>query len=61
MTPDRYDPQGQPEVVHLTPPIGDETLPCCGEPTLRLPLGHRLTSDPERVTCKGKSSTEGEQ
>lgn len=61
MTPNRNDAQGQPEVVHLCPPVGSHELPCCGQPPISVPLWHVLTRNPDRVTCTGKSSTRGSE
>lgn len=37
--------------THLAPPPHTGTTPCCGRTVFELPIGDRLTSDPERVTC----------
>jgi hypothetical protein len=39
------------EVVHLYPPDGYVTTPCCGRDPGELPRADRLTQDPSRVTC----------
>lgn len=41
------------EVVHLCPPRDAGLFPCCGRTPFEVPRWHRMTLDPERVTCPG--------
>ena len=53
---DRYNPHGHDEVTHQCPPEGSGVMPCCGLVPLQVPLWHRLTLNPELVTCTGEES-----
>jgi hypothetical protein len=39
------------DVIHVCPPDGYATTPCCGKSPFDLPRTDRLTLDPSRVTC----------
>jgi hypothetical protein len=39
------------EVVHRCPPDGAALMPCCGKAPFDVPRYHRMTVDPELVTC----------
>ena len=39
------------EVTHRCPPEGSGTMPCCGRTPFEVPRWHRMTLDPELVTC----------
>lgn len=41
------------ETVHRCPPEGQGLTPCCGRTPFELPRTHRMTLDPELVTCVG--------
>ena len=53
---ERWNPHGHAEVTHRCPPIGSHVMPCCGHQPIEMPLWHRLTLDPEMVTCKGNEA-----
>lgn len=44
------------EVTHRCPPSGSGLTPCCNRTPFELPRSHRITLDPQLVTC-GKSAT----
>jgi hypothetical protein len=46
-----YD--GLMETVHQSPDIGEYLTPCCGFTPYELPRNHRMTNDPDLVTCTG--------
>lgn len=41
------------EVTHHCPPEGKSLTPCCSRTPFELPRTHRMTLDPELVTCVG--------
>jgi hypothetical protein len=38
-------------VIHICPPKGWFTMPCCGQTPFDTPLTDRMTMDPGLVTC----------
>ena len=48
--------RAQLEVIHRCPAPGEYLMPCCGQVPLEVPRWHRLTLDPEMVTCKGNEA-----
>jgi hypothetical protein len=44
--------------VHQCPAIGIMTLPCCGRDAGEIREPIRVSTDPGKVTCEGKSSSE---
>lgn len=44
--------------IHQCPGIGVTVLPCCGRDLGEMREDIRVTSDPGKVTCQGKSSSE---
>lgn len=38
-------------VIHACPPEGSGVMPCCGCTPFEVPLTHRLTLEPDNVTC----------
>lgn len=51
----RYNPHGLPETVHACPEGDSATTPCCDLSPFELPIHHRITLDPDLVTCDGQS------
>lgn len=41
----------EPETVHACPPEGSGVMPCCGRTPFEAPRIHRISSDPDAVTC----------
>lgn len=39
------------EIIHACPPEGSGLTPCCGKTPFELPLGDRISSEPDAVTC----------
>jgi hypothetical protein len=39
------------EPVHQCPPDGGHVFPCCGLTPFEVPRWHRMSADPELVTC----------
>lgn len=39
------------EVVHSCPPPGSDVMSCCGRTPFEVPRYHRMTLDPDLVTC----------
>jgi hypothetical protein len=44
-------------ITHRQPPGGSDRMPCCGRSPFEVPSWHRLTDDPEQVSCPGKEAT----
>ena len=42
------------EVIHMCPPDGSGLTPCCGRTPFELPSYHRLTGDPNLVSCEDR-------
>lgn len=45
-------------VVHRCPPDGSGLTPCCRRSPIELPRTHRMTNDPEMVTCAHRRRSE---
>lgn len=43
------------EVTHACPPTGSGVMPCCERTPFEVPRWHRMTLDPDLVTCDGSN------
>ncbi len=43
--------------VHQAPTVSHDVLPCCGILKSSTPIGDTMTTDANKVTCKGASAT----
>lgn len=48
--------ESTPETVHLAPPIGSGTMPCCGKTPWEVPTGDRMTVHEDLATCSRGSN-----
>jgi len=53
---ERWNPHGHAEVTHRCPASGEYLVPCCGQTPFEVPRWHRLTLDPQMVTCQGSEN-----
>lgn len=44
--------------MHMCPPDGAVTMPCCGRTPFEVPRSDRMTIYSEDVTCKGRSDVD---
>jgi hypothetical protein len=47
------------EITHRCPPSGSGTMPCCRRTPFEVPSYHRMTLDPNLVTCLGPAQFDG--